>query len=95
MSVRSLRQWALKVNNASIYRDNSDSEAQSMIPDFEIRRLRGGEFGIEALTQRAQKARGMGPGDTKIFVRWHEGVPFVEAAEAEGFIFAGRGLLRP
>lgn len=56
----------------------------STIPDFEIRRVRSGEFGIEALSQRAQAARGMGPGDTKVFVRWHEAVPFVEAAEAEG-----------
>jgi len=66
-----------------------------MTPDFEIRRLRGGEFGIEALTQRAQAARSMAPGDTKVFVRWHEALPFVEAAEAEGFTFAGRGMLRP
>jgi hypothetical protein len=66
-----------------------------MIPDFEIRRLRGADIGIEPLTQRAQKARDMVPGDTKIFVRWHEAMPFVEAAEAEGFTFAGRALLRP
>ena len=65
-----------------------------MIPDFEIRRLQGADIGIEALSDRAQKARGMAPGDTKIFVRSHEAVPFVEAAEAEGFTFAGRGLLR-
>lgn len=65
-----------------------------MVQDFEIRRLQGADIGIEALTERAQKARGMAPGDTRIFVRWHEAVPFVEAAEAEGFTFAGRALMR-
>jgi hypothetical protein len=65
-----------------------------MIQDFEIRRLVGADIGIEALTERAQKAYGMVPGDTKVFVKWHEAVPFVEAAEAEGFTFAGRALLQ-
>jgi hypothetical protein len=66
-----------------------------MIPDFEIHRLKGGELGIEALSERAQKAYGFQPDDRRVFVMWHEAVPFVEKAQADGFTFAGFRHLKP
>jgi hypothetical protein len=62
--------------------------------DFEIRAMNAsGEIGISALTERSQKARGLAAGITVVFKSRSEAVPYVEAAEAEGFTFSGKEIL--
>jgi hypothetical protein len=66
------------------------------MPDFAIRALNtSGEIGISAQTERAQKARNLKEGHTITFKSRGEAIPYVEAAEAEGFTFSGKQLLRP
>ncbi len=61
--------------------------------DFEIRELGGSEIGIKALTERAQQSRRLAQGVTIAFKSPGDALEYVEAAEAEGYSFAGRDLL--
>jgi hypothetical protein len=60
------------------------------VADFEIRALDGGETGISALTERAQKERRMAAGHTLVFKSAAEAAEYVVAAEADGFTFFGK-----
>ncbi|MGA2936388.1 MAG: hypothetical protein ABSF52_04730 [Syntrophobacteraceae bacterium] len=64
--------------------------------DFEIRLLNSGEVGISALTERAQAFSRLEPERTLMFKSLGDTslVDYVDVAEAKGFTFAGRELLR-
>jgi hypothetical protein len=63
--------------------------AGSFVMDFVIKPGNGGEIGISALTERAQKARNLVPGHTVMFKGAGDAIPYVKEAEAQGFTFAG------
>jgi hypothetical protein len=60
------------------------------VPDFEILPLNDGETRISALTERAQKERGLAAGHSVVFKSPSEAAEYVAAAEAEGFTFRGK-----
>jgi len=61
--------------------------------DFEIKALTGGEFGISALTERAQKAYRLKADHCLVFKTRSELVPYVQSAESRGFRFKGKEIL--
>lgn len=66
-----------------------------MTTDFVMKPLNSGEIGISALTERAQKARNLTAGHMITFRSRDDAMPYVQAAETEGFTFAGKEHLKP
>lgn len=73
---------------------SSGTNSEVAMYDFEIKALSGGEVGVSALTEHAQRSRRLKAGHTQVFKTRHEAAPYVAVAEAEGFTFAGKELLR-
>jgi hypothetical protein len=55
--------------------------------------LAGGEIGVSALTERAEKVRHLKRGHTLVFKSHAEPIPYVEAAEAVSLTFAGKEVI--
>jgi hypothetical protein len=63
--------------------------------DYVMKQAGSGEYGVTAQTERAEgrKPGGLKMGHTLVFRSRDEVREYVEVAEAEGFTFAGKGLL--